>query len=57
MPLIKYLEKYGKITPREAERIIKKSTSTAYRYLGILVDAGVLVRNENTNNLVYKKIC
>lgn len=56
VPLIDYLEKNGEITPKEAEKLLKKSTSTTYRYLGMLVDAGILARTGNTNNLVYKRI-
>ncbi|MCD7921357.1 MAG: helix-turn-helix domain-containing protein [Clostridiales bacterium] len=52
--LIKYIERYGQITPKQAEKVTGKSASTAYRYLATLVDAGVLVKSGHTNNMVYK---
>ncbi len=56
MPLVEYIEKNGKITLHEAEEIIGKSTSATYRYLALLVDAGVLERTGNTSNLIYTRI-
>lgn len=35
LPIIKYLDKNGKITPQVAEMVIKKPKSTTYRYLTI----------------------
>ena len=35
LPIIKYLDKNGKITPQAAEAITQKSKSTTYRYLSI----------------------
>jgi len=52
-PLIDYLEINRSITPKDAERLLGKSSSTAYRYLQILVDAEVVIANGSTSNLEY----
>lgn len=54
LPIIKYLDKNGKITPQIAERVIEKSKSTTYRYLTMLVETGYVEVSGNTNNAVYK---
>ena len=54
LPLLKYLEKNGKITPQVAEMVIKKSKSTTYRYLTMLVETGYVEVSGNTNNAVYQ---
>ena len=48
------MDKNGKITPQVAEMVIKKSKSTTYRYLTMLVDTGYVEVSGNTNNAVYK---
>ena len=48
------LFKAGVITQEKAEEITGKSPTTAWRYLKILVDAGVVESEGGTNNLVYK---
>ena len=54
LPLLKYLDKNGKITPQVAEMVIKKSKSTTYRYLTMLVETGYVEVSGNTNNAVYQ---
>lgn len=54
LPIIRYLDKNGKITPQIAEMVIKKSKSTTYRYLTMLVETGYVEVSGNTNNAVYK---
>lgn len=54
LAIIKYLDKNGKITPQIAEMIVKKSKSTTYRYLTMLVGTGYVEVSGNTNNAVYK---
>ena len=54
--IIKYLDKNGKITPQVAEMLIKKSKSTTYRYLTMLVGTGYVEVSGNTNNAVYKVV-
>ena len=56
LPIIKYLDKNGKITPQIAEMVIKKSKSTTYRYLTMLVGTGYVEVSGNTNNAVYKVV-
>ena len=48
------MDEHKEITPQKAETIIKKSKSTVYRYLTILVQTGYVEVNGNTNNAVYK---
>ena len=52
--IVEYLIKNGEITPKMAEKITEKSPATAWRYLKILVDAGVVESEGGTNNLIYK---
>ena len=54
LTIIKYLYKNGKITTKIAEMVIKKSKSTTYRYLTMLVETGFVEVSGNTNNAVYK---
>lgn len=54
LPILKYLEKNGKITPQPAEMVIKKSKSTTYRYLTMLVETGYVEVSGNTNNATYR---
>lgn len=54
LPIAVYLDEHKEITPQKAETIIKKSKSTVYRYLIILVQTGYVEVNGNTNNAVYK---
>lgn len=56
LPIITVLEGAGEITPREAEKICKKSPATVRRYLGLLVNSGYVISEGNTNNIVYKVI-
>ena len=54
LPIAVSLDEHKEITPHKAETIIKKSKSTVYRYLTILVQTGYVEVNGNTNNAVYK---
>lgn len=54
LPIAVYLDEHREITLQKAETIIKKSKSTVYRYLTILVQTGYVEVNGNTNNAVYK---
>lgn len=51
--LIDFIEVYEVITPKEAENIAKRSAATVRRYLKMLVDAGCIVPEGNTNNSKY----
>ncbi len=51
--IIKYIEKNGSVTPKEAGRITGKSVATVRRYLKILVETGYIQAEGNTNNSVY----
>ena len=54
LPIIKYLEKNGEVTPQIAESLTGKSKSTTYRYLTMLVQTRYVEVKGNTNNAVYK---
>ena len=54
IPIIKYLEEKGCITPKEAENICDKSAATVRRYLGMLTATGIVVAEGNTNNIIYR---
>ncbi len=52
-PVIRKLEIQKKITIQEVMEITKKSRSTAWRYMKILVDLGVVETEGNTSNITY----
>lgn len=54
LPIVDYLDKNMEITPQIAEIVIKKSKSTTYRYLSMLVKTGYVEVSGSTNNAVYK---
>ncbi|MCD8335822.1 MAG: putative DNA binding domain-containing protein [Lachnospiraceae bacterium] len=53
-PLVKFIEENGQISPKEAAKLLGKSASTAYRYLSMLTQTGAIVKDGNTNNIVYR---
>lgn len=53
-PIVDYLDKNMEITPQIAEIIVKKSKSTTYRYLSMLVKIGYVEVSGSTNNAIYK---
>ncbi len=48
------LEKKDEITIQEVMAITKKSRTTAWRYMQILVDLGAVEAEGNTNNMIYR---
>ena len=52
-PIIEYLETNSSITTQTVRQITGKSLATAWRYIQILVKAGVLESDGNTNNAEY----
>lgn len=55
LPIIIYLEENDRIMPKDAEKVTGKSAATIRRYLGILVNSGVIEPEGSTNNIVYVK--
>ena len=56
LPILAILEKKSVITPKEAVDACDRSPATVRRYLGALVDLGVIVVEGSTNKTVYKVI-
>ena len=56
LPIIEYLEVNDRITPKEAEILVNKSSATVRRYLGLLVSANVLISKGSTTNIIYHRI-
>ena len=54
LPIAIYLDEHKEITPQKAQTIVKKSKSTVYRYLSMLVETGFVEVDGNTNNAVYR---
>lgn len=52
--IVDYLDKNMEITPQIAQTIVKKSKSTTYRYLSMLVKTGYVEVSGSTNNAIYK---
>lgn len=53
LPIIEYLETNSSITTQTVRQITGKSLATAWRYIQILVKAGILEADGNTNNSEY----
>ncbi|MCR5502701.1 MAG: hypothetical protein K6F53_06815 [Lachnospiraceae bacterium] len=54
LPIIERIELTGAISVRDAVELTGKSRATMWRYLKLLVDAGVVVAEGETNNSIYK---
>ena len=54
-PVIVKLAQDEEISIQEVMELTKKSRTTAWRYMQILVDCGVVMATGNTNNASYKK--
>ena len=52
--IIRVLEVKREISVQEVMKITQKSRTTAWRYMKILVDLGVLEKEGNTNNMIYR---
>ena len=52
--IIRVLEVKREISVQEVMEITQKSRTTAWRYMKILVDLGVLEKEGNTNNMIYR---
>lgn len=55
-PIIKKLAQKRMINIQEVMSLTKKSRTTAWRYMQILINCGVVEAAGSTNNIVYK-IC
>lgn len=52
-PIIEVLEKNGRITIQDVMNLTDRTRTTAWRYLRLLKDAGVLETEGDTNKVVY----
>ena len=52
--IIRVLEVKREISVQEVMEITQKSRTTAWRYMKILVNLGVLEKEGNTNNMLYR---
>ena len=52
--IIRVLEVKREISVQEVMEITQKSRTTAWRYMKILVNLGVLEKEGNTNNMTYR---
>lgn len=55
-PIIKWLTKEETISIQEVMELTHKSRTTAWRYMQLLVECGVIETVGNTNNVSYKKL-
>ena len=55
MEIIKWLAKYETINIQEVMELTNKSRTTAWRYMQILVECGLVETMGNTNNVSYTK--
>lgn len=51
--IVSCIEEHGSITPKEAEKITKKSAATVCRYFKMLVGTKYVAAEGNTNNIIY----
>ena len=54
--IIDFLESHSEITVQDAVKLTGKSRTTAWRYLKVLSEMGVIKPTGNTNNVSYVKI-
>lgn len=52
--IVGFIEEHGEITPKEAEKIVKKSAATVRRYFKMLVDTEWIVAEGSTNKTKYR---
>ena len=52
--IVGFMEKYGEITPKEAEAVTGKSAATVRRYFKMLTGTRYIVAEGSTNNIVYR---
>jgi ATP-dependent DNA helicase RecG len=52
-PIIRHLQEYSSVTPKEAMAATGKSAATVRRYLAVLCDKGILTASGNTNAISY----
>ena len=53
-PIIKFLNENKQITIQQVMQLLNKSRTTAWRYMKILVETGLVEANGSTNNIIYK---
>lgn len=52
-PIIKHLEEYNSISPKESGNLVEKAPATVRRYMGMLVGTGMVVAEGSMNNVTY----
>ena len=55
LPIVERIDTQGVVTPSVAKAVCGKSYSTAWRYLGLLVDTGFVVPDRETNTKIYRR--
>ena len=55
-PVISKLAEVEEISVQEVMELTGKSRTTAWRYMQILVECGVVELTGNTNNAIYKRV-
>ena len=55
-PVIAKLAEVEEISIQEVMELTNKSRTTAWRYMQILVECGVVEATGNTNNATYKRV-
>jgi predicted HTH transcriptional regulator len=55
LPIVELIDTQGAVTPSEAKEACGKSDTTTWRYLGLLVNTGLVVPDGETNNKIYRR--
>lgn len=56
LPIAELIDEQGSVSPSEAKAACGKSDTTTWRYLGILVETGLITSEGETNKKVYRRI-
>ena len=55
LSIVELIDTQGTVTPSEAKAACGKSDTTTWRYLGLLVNTGLVVPDGETNNKIYRR--
>lgn len=53
-PIVEFLDENKQITIQQVMELLNKSRTTAWRYMKILVETGLVEVAGSTNNIIYK---
>ena len=55
LPIVELIDTQGTVTPSEAKAACGKSDTTTWRYIGLLVNTGLVAPDGETNKKIYRR--